>query len=47
MSAPKSYSNNRKEEQYDYDFDKRRQYDKTHQYRKKRGGFLGDLFEFD
>ena len=31
----------------DDDFDKRRQYDKSHQNRKNRGGFLSNLFEFD
>ncbi|MGZ8538345.1 MAG: TFIIB-type zinc ribbon-containing protein [Flavisolibacter sp.] len=47
LSSPKSYDNDRKEEHYDDGFDKRRDYDKSHQHRKKRGGFLSNLFEFD
>ena len=29
------------------DYDDRRHYDDRKHYRKKRGGFLGDLFDFD
>jgi Zn-finger nucleic acid-binding protein len=31
----------------DRDYDDRRHYDDRKHYRKKRGGFLGDLFDFD
>ena len=45
----KQYDTNRKNDGYDADddFDKRRQFDKNQPGRKKRGGFLSDLFEFD
>ncbi len=48
LSSPKSYNNDQKaEHDNDDDFDKRRQYDKSHKNRKNRGGFLSNLFEFD
>jgi uncharacterized protein len=45
-STPKE--NNRKKDQYedDDDFDNHRRYDKNNPNQRKRGGFLGDLFDF-
>lgn len=46
LSYPKSDNSDRKDERYYEDLNKRPGYDKNHN-RKKRGGFFGDLFEFD
>lgn len=47
-SSSKHYDSNKKDDHYDDDdFDNRRHYDQSHPNRKKRGGFLSNLFEFD
>jgi uncharacterized protein len=48
-SESKHYDNDRKEKDYDdnEDFDGHRHFDKNNPARKKRGGFLSNLFDFD
>ncbi|MHA4844836.1 TFIIB-type zinc ribbon-containing protein [Flavitalea antarctica] len=47
-SGSRDYENTRREDNYYPDnYDKGRHYEKGSPYRKKRGGFLGDLFDFD
>jgi len=48
-SFSKHYDSHKKDDHYDDDdFDNnRRNYDQNHPNRKKRGGFLSNLFEFD
>lgn len=47
-SSSKDYYNGKKEDYFDDDdFDNRGSYDKEHPNRKKRGGFLSNLFDFD
>lgn len=47
-SSSKDYYNGKKEDYFDDDdFDNRGSYDKEHLNRKKRGGFLSNLFDFD
>jgi uncharacterized protein len=57
LSSGKDYESKNREERFDTshrperfendDYNNRYKYDKTHPHRKKRGGFLGDLFDFD
>ena len=47
-STSKTFGTDITERRYEEgDFDSRQQYDKNQQRRKKRGGFLGDIFDFD
>lgn len=46
-TTPKNYDSQKKDDDYDDDdFDNRNRHDKNHPNRRKRGGFLGDLFDF-
>lgn len=47
LHAPGNYDKNKNQDDFDDDYDNRSHYDDTYKNRKKRGGFLSNLFDFD